>query len=242
LPSAPAIGICAAVELVSWGVWSEVEAALVPRTYATAVQRAGGVALVLPPDGSAPGHPRAWLDRIDALLLAGGSDIDPATYGAEADAHTGHTWPDRDSFEVALATGALERGMPVLGICRGMQLLNVALGGTLAQHLPDELGSDRHLHTPGAFADHSVRLESGSLAARAIGAGTTQVKSHHHQGVDRLGEGLVATGWSVEDEVIEAVEMPGDRFCMGVLWHPEEDGESLVIRALVEAAGEMAAL
>jgi putative glutamine amidotransferase len=190
----------------------------------------------MPPDQAAKDGPDEWLDRIDALLLAGGADIQPATYGAAADPHTTHTWPDRDNFEITLTSRAVERGMPVLGICRGMELLNVALGGTLEQHLPDRLGSDRHSHTPGAFADHDVRLEAGSLAARAIGVERTAVKSHHHQGVERLGEGLVATGWSVEDDVVEAIELPGRSFVLGVLWHPEEDERSRVIGALVDAA------
>jgi putative glutamine amidotransferase len=127
--------------------------------------------------------------------------------------------------------------MPVLGICRGMQLLNVALGGTLIQHLPHVVGHSEHLHTPGAFGDHDVRLEPGSLAARAAGADRITVKSHHHQGADRLGEGLRATGWSAADDVVEAIELPesADPFALGVLWHPEEEGESAVISSLVEA-------
>jgi putative glutamine amidotransferase len=124
----------------------------------------------------------------------------------------------------------------VLGICRGMQMLNVACGGTLVQHLPDAVGDDRHCHTPGAFSDHSVRLEPGSLAARAVGAERTEVKSHHHQAVDELGEGLVASGWSEPDGLVEALERHDRRHVLGVLWHPEEDERSRVIGALVEAA------
>ena len=126
--------------------------------------------------------------------------------------------------------------MPVLGICRGMQLLNVAHGGTLEQHLPHRLGSDRHRAKPGSYSRHDVRLEQGSLAARAVGAETTTVMSHHHQGVERLGESLVATGWSVPDDVVEAIERPEEGFVLGVLWHPEEDERSQVVGALVEAA------
>jgi putative glutamine amidotransferase len=126
--------------------------------------------------------------------------------------------------------------MPVLGICRGMQMLNVARGGTLIQHLPDVIGDDRHRHTPGAFGDHDVRLAEGTLAARAVGAERTTVKSHHHQGVDELGEGLVAVGWSEPDEIVEAIELPERPYALGVLWHPEEDERSNVIGSLVEAA------
>ena len=231
--SGPAVGICAAVERASWTVWRDVVVALSPRSYATAVQRAGGVALLLPPDEAAVSAPDAVVDRIDALLLAGGSDIDPGAYGADSDPATGTTWPERDAFEAAIARAAIERGMPVLGVCRGMQMLNVSLGGTLVQHL----GSERHLHTAGAFSDHEVRLEAGSLAARAAGAESLSVKSHHHQGVDRLGERLQPSGWSVPDDLVEAIEVSdGGAFALGVLWHPEEDVRSAVIGALVEAA------
>lgn len=233
MSGAPAVGICAATERASWTVWSDVEVAMVQLTYPQAVQRAGGVALLLAPDEAAAEAPERQLDRIDALLLAGGSDVDPASYGAERAPETGTTWPERDAFELALTRAAVERGMPVLGVCRGMQALNVALGGTLVQHLGDE----RHLHTPGAFSDHEVRLEPGSLAARAAGAERLAVKSHHHQGVDRLGEGLRASGWSVPDELVEAIELPeGEGFALGVLWHPEEDAGSSVIGSLVEVA------
>jgi putative glutamine amidotransferase len=233
----PAIGICAAVERVRRDPWDEV-VTMVQRTYPAAVQRAGGLALVLPPDEAAVGDPDPLLDRIDALLLAGGADVDPATYGAEPDPATGPTWPERDRFEVALARRALERGIPLLGVCRGMQIMNVALGGTLVQHLDDVIGTDRHRHTPGAFGDHEVRLVPGSLAARAAGADRLAVKSHHHQGVDELGRGLAETGWSVDEELVEAIELPDHEFALGVLWHPEEDERSPVIVSLVEAARE----
>jgi len=169
-------------------------------------------------------------------VLTGGCDIDPATYGSEPHPETGGTTPDRDRFELAMARGALERDMPLLGICRGMQMLNVALGGAVEQHLPDVVGHGDHRHTPGVFADHRVRLEPGSLAARVIGRETEPVKSHHHQAVDGLADGLVATGWAVEDGVVEAIELPDRRFALGVLWHPEEDEASGVMSALVGAA------
>ena len=181
-----AIGICAAVERARWAVWDQV-ATLAPRAYAANVQSAGAIALLLPPDPRAKDVGEEILDHVDGLLLAGGADIDPATYGAEPHPETKGTWPERDAFEVTLARQALEREMPVLGVCRGMQMLNIALGGTLVQHLPDVLGHNEHRHTPGAFADHEVRLKPDSLAARSIGSDRTSVKSHHHQGVDRLG-------------------------------------------------------
>lgn len=232
----PVIGICAAVERVSWGAWREQEVVKAPRSYARAVQAAGGIALVLPPDPRASDSPDPFLDRLDALLLVGGADVDPAGYGAEPHPATGGTWPDRDRFERELVRGALGRGMPVLGTCRGMEMLNVACGGTLEQHLPDRIGSERHRSAPGEWSDHDVRLEPGSLAARAVGAERTTVRSHHHQGVDDLGEGLVPTGWSVDDAVIEAIEMRDHEFVLGVLWHPEEDEQSRVIVSLVETA------
>jgi putative glutamine amidotransferase len=231
----PVIGICAAIERAAWSAW-EVLANVSPRSYSLAVQDAGGMALLLPPDDATAEQPSDLLDLIDGLVLAGGSDIDPGSYGAAPHPETRGTRPERDRFELALAHAALERDMPVLGICRGMQLLNVACGGTLNQHLPDLLGHDDHRHTPGAFGDHEVRLQEGTLAARAVGGERSAVKSHHHQGVDELGEGLVAVGWSDADDTIEAVELPGKAYALGVLWHPEEDERSKVIGSLVDAA------
>jgi putative glutamine amidotransferase len=229
------IGVCAAVERVRWGPWDQ-QVTMVPRTYSAAIQAAGAIAVILPPDPAAAEAPDAFLDRIDALLLAGGADLAPASYGAASHPAIRQVWPERDRFELVLARRAVDRRLPVLGICRGMEVLNVALGGTLIQHLPEAIGSDLHVHTPGTFGDHEVRLAPGSLAARAIGAERTVVKSHHHQGVDTLGDGLVATGWSVPDEVIEAIELDRGDFVLGVLWHPEEDESSRVIGSLAEAA------
>jgi putative glutamine amidotransferase len=232
--SACTIGICAGVEQVRRDPWDEV-VNMVQRTYTAAIQVTGALALVLPPDDAVVESPDLLLDRIDGLLLAGGADVDPGSYGAEPHPETGRTWPERDRFEIALTVSAIRRGMPVLGACRGMQILNVARGGTLQQHLPDVIGSDRHRHTPGRFSDHEVTLEPGSLAARATGTERALVKSHHHQGIADLGEGLVATGTSPQDGVIEAVELPGEPYVLGVLWHPEEDQASRVIASLVEA-------
>jgi putative glutamine amidotransferase len=234
--SAPAIGICAAVERVSWGVWDGYEVTLAPRAYVTAVQRAGGLAIVLPPDQVAVSDPDVFLDRVDALLLAGGADIDPASYGADKRPETVGTWPERDAFEIALARRALERDMPLLGICRGMQLLNIALGGSLDQHLPESIGGETHRSVAGTFSKHDVRLLPGTLACEAAGTEGFVVWSHHHQGVERLGDDLRVSGYSREDDLVEAIELPNKRFALGVVWHPEEDPDSRLIAALVEAA------
>jgi putative glutamine amidotransferase len=231
----PAIGICAAVTRAQWSHWDD-EVALVPQAYSSAVQLAGGLPLILAPDDEVAEKPDQLLDLLDGLILTGGADIDPATYGASPSPHTGETRPERDRFELALAYGAMERGLPLLGICRGGQMVNVACGGTLIQHLPDVVGDDRHLEAPGSFSEHEVELEAGSLAARAAGADRISVRSHHHQAVDELGEGLKATGHSLPDAVVEAVEHPDHDFTLGVLWHPEADERSKIVAALVRAA------
>jgi putative glutamine amidotransferase len=235
--STPVIGLCTALERARWSVWDE-HAVLLPRSYIDAVQRAGGVALMLPPDPAAVEAPDKLLDLVDALLLAGGADMDPSTYRARAHAATGGTVPERDAFELALARRALERDMPFLGVCRGMQVMNVALGGTLTQHLPDDYGHEDHRRSLGSFdnADHDVRLAPGSLAARAAHEELHATKSHHHQGVERIGEGLEVTGWATLDELPEAIELPGNRFSLGVQWHPEADETSPLIAALVDEA------
>lgn len=238
----PLIGICAALERATWGVW-DLQAHLLPRTYVDAVQRAGGGAVLLPVDPAWVDDPDEILDRIDGLMLAGGADVDPAAYGAERDPSTGATVPERDEFELALTRRALARDLPYLGVCRGMQVMNVAAGGTLIQHLPDSHGHEHHRRVSGSFddADHDVRLEPGSLAARAAGEKLHAAKSHHHQGVGDLGERLVVTGWSTLDDLPEAIERPDLRFALGVQWHPEADEASRLIGALVAEAAARAA-
>jgi putative glutamine amidotransferase len=237
MSSPPIIGLCTALERARWSVW-DIEAVLLPRNYVDAVQRAGGIALLLPPDPAAVEHPDRLLDLIDGLLLAGGADMDPSTYGAEPHPLTVGTVPERDAFELALVRRAMERDLPFLGICRGMQVMNVAHGGTLTQHLPDDYGHEDHRRALGTFdnADHDVRLTEGSLAARVAREELHATKSHHHQGVDRIGDGLEVTGWATLDELPEAIEAPGNRFALGVQWHPEADETSPLIAALVDEA------
>jgi putative glutamine amidotransferase len=231
------IGMCAALERARWSVWDQ-EALLLPRNYVDAVQRAGGLALILPVDALVVEDPSEVLDLIDGLVLAGGADIDPGSYGEQAHPETADTAPERDVFEIALTRAAIERDLPVLGICRGMQLINVARGGTLLQHLPERFGHHEHRRVVGSFdgADHDVLLTEGSLAARAAGEVRHATKSHHHQGVDRLGEGLVVSGVSTLDDLPEAIELPDRRFVLGVQWHPEADPASRVLGAFVAEA------
>jgi putative glutamine amidotransferase len=232
----PLIGVCAAVERASFGVWRDEPAVLLPLSYARSIHGAGGMMAMLPPDRIATEEPDDLLDRIDALVLGGGADIDPEDQGIEAHPETIGTNPDRDRFEMALARRALERSIPLLGVCRGMQVLNVACGGTLDQHLPDRLGHQRHRPVPGAWAEHDVRIEPGSLTARAAGTEYLTVKSHHHQGIDAIPEALAPSAWATDDESVEAIESTDGDFALGVLWHPEEDVEDRVIPALVERA------
>jgi putative glutamine amidotransferase len=233
----PVIGIGTLFTEASWGVWTQ-DTALLPFIYVSAVQRAGGLALMLPPDPETTDDPDQMLELIDGLMLAGGADIHPKYYGAEAHPQTKALVPQRDAFELALTKRALELDLPVLGICRGMQLINIAQGGTLLQHVPETFGHTDHRRSPGSFdtADHDVRLQDDSLAATAAGERLHGTKSHHHQGVDRIGDGLIATGLSTLDDLTEAIEAPDRRFVLGVQWHPEADERSQVIGALVRAA------
>ncbi len=225
------------MEQARWGAWDSA-VLLTPRSYVDAVQAAGGMALLLSPDERAVQDPDEVLDLLDGLILAGGADVDPGAYGAEPHSQTTGTVPERDAFEIALALRAFERNLPLLGICRGMQVMNVARGGTLIQHLPDDVGHEDHRRSLGSFdnADHDVRLAPQSLAAQAAGELRHSTKSHHHQAVDIVGPGLAVTGWATIDELPEAIEDAACDFALGVQWHPEADPRSHVIAALVEAA------
>ncbi|MBO0768566.1 MAG: gamma-glutamyl-gamma-aminobutyrate hydrolase family protein [Solirubrobacterales bacterium] len=217
------IGIPTYAERVRHGPWDE-PCALLPLAYVDAVQRAGATALLVPPTRD----PDPVLERIDGLILSGGVDVDPALYGATPGPGTDPPSPARDASELALTRAALSRGMPVLAICRGAQLLNVALGGTLCQHLPD----GEHRRVPGEFNPHTAELTAGSLAARTAGGEHVRVLSHHHQAISELGAGLVVSG-RASDGTIEAVEDPSREFLLGVQWHPEVDPNSPVIARFV---------
>jgi putative glutamine amidotransferase len=235
--SRPTIGITASLETVTSGPWVE-PSAVVPIHYCEAVQRAGGRAVLLVPDAGDAADPGDLLELVDGVLITGAAgDVDPMRYGAERHRETQTVAPVRDDFELALVQAAEALDLPLLGICRGMEVLNVAHGGTLEQHLPDVVGHTDHAPTPGEFVRHSVRLEPGSLAARAVGAERTEVRGFHHQGVREVGQGLRPTAWSdLADGIVEGIEQPDRAFALGVLWHPEEDESSRVIGALVEAA------
>jgi putative glutamine amidotransferase len=233
----PVIGICAALERAQWGAWDRV-AVLLGHEYIAAIQDAGGLALMVPPDPGLERAPDEVLDLIDGLILAGGADIDPSMYSADPHPKTNGTVPERDRTELAIVRRAAEREIPILGICRGMQLLNVARGGTLSQHVPDDVGHEDHRRNLGSFdgSEHDVRLEAGSLAARAAGEELHTTKSHHHQGLAEVAGGFRVTGVSVLDDLPEAIETDGPAFCLGVQWHPEADERSRVVGALVNAA------
>jgi len=205
-----------------------------PRSYALTVQAADGMALLLPPDDAAAEQPSDMLDLLDGLILAGGSDIDPGSYGAVPHPETKLTWPERDRFELGLVHAALERDMPVLAVCRGSQILNVGLGGDLVQHLPEVVGHDDHKHTPGEYADHDVALDPGTRLGSLLGD-HAPVKSHHHQGFGKLGSGLREAAHA-DDGTVEALEDPSRRFALGVLWHPEAGEDMRLFEAFVEEA------
>jgi putative glutamine amidotransferase len=228
----PVVGITTYVTPARWGYW-DVEAALVPLEYVSAIERAGGRPLLVPPSDEGVDE---TLDAVAGLIFSGGSDLDPGLYGQDAHPQTTGIVKERDRAELALLEGALARDMPVLAVCRGSQVLNVALGGDLVQHLPDVVGDERHKHTPGTFADHDVRLDGGSRLGALLGE-RAPVKSHHHQGFGRDGKGLTEVAWA-DDGTLEAVEDPSRRFAVGVLWHPEAGEDARLFEELVRQAEE----
>jgi putative glutamine amidotransferase len=217
------IGVTTYREPVRRGDWDELSDVL-PAAYASAIERAGGVPMLLPPMD--PALAATALDGVAGLLLSGGADVDPERYGAAPDPHTGAPRADRDAWESALLDEALARDLPVLAVCRGMQVLNVALGGDLIQHLPDELGTELHRPLVGEHGRHGVQLEPGCRLAQIIGT-QAEIATYHHQGVRTLGKGLTACGWA-DDGVVEAVELAERSWVFGVQWHPEaHDGQAL---------------
>jgi putative glutamine amidotransferase len=238
----PLIGISCYAQPASWGSWERVQANLLPRRYAEAVARAGGLPALLPP---VPGIGDV-LDRLDGLILSGGGDVDPARYGQVRQPATDPANEARDEAEFALCAGALARGLPLLAICRGLQVLNVVLGGTLHQHLPDVVGGDAHSPVVSGYGTHEVRVAPGSRLASVLGCtvlGRTQlaVPTHHHQAADKLGRGLVATAWT-DDGIIEAAEPEAGNeaspFLLAVQWHPEAGDDPSLFSGLTAAASQ----
>jgi putative glutamine amidotransferase len=227
----PLIGITAYAQPASWGAW-ELPAAFVPLHYVDSVERAGGRALLVPPSADSVDE---TLDALDGLVFSGGIDIDPAAYGAARHPETDPAQTRRDAGELALLGRALERDMPTLAICRGFQLLNVLRGGDLVQHLPEAVGHERHREVLGRFSEHPVDVKGGTRLAEILGQRHDGVRSSHHQGVGRVGEGLVETAWA-EDGSLEGLEDPQKRFALAVLWHPEMEDDKRLFGALVEEA------
>jgi putative glutamine amidotransferase len=226
----PVIGITTYAQEASWGVW-RLPAALIPLDYVDAVERAGGRPVLIPPSEEGVDE---TLDALDAIVFSGGADVDPSIYGADAHPETDEPQARRDAGELALLRAALDRDMPMLAICRGFQLLNVARGGDLVQHLPEAVGHDEHKQIPGEFAEHPVEVKDGTRLAEIVGA-HGPVTSHHHQGVGRVGDGLVQTAWAA-DGTLEALEDPSQRFAVGVQWHPEAGEDQRLFDALVAEA------
>jgi gamma-glutamyl-gamma-aminobutyrate hydrolase PuuD len=227
----PVIGITTYLTSAAWGAW-ELDAALVPASYVRAVVRAGGAPLLVPPGASFD----ETLDSVDGLIFSGGSDLDPELYGEQAHPETTGWVRERDDFELGLMQAALARDVPLLAICRGSQVLNVALGGDLEQHVPDRVQTDVHKEIPGVFADHDVAVLQGTTLASILGD-RADVKSHHHQGYGELGSGLREAA-RAPDGTVEALEDPARRFTLGVLWHPEEGEDLSLFEALVREANE----
>ncbi|OBH25551.1 gamma-glutamyl-gamma-aminobutyrate hydrolase [Mycobacterium sp. E1715] len=230
----PVVGLTSYLERVRTGIW-EMPAGYLPADYFQGVVIAGGAAVLLPPQPAEPQTVGSVLDGLHALVITGGYDLDPAGYGQRPHPSTDRPRVDRDAWEFALLRGALDRGLPVLGICRGAQVLNVALGGTLHQHLPDVLGHDGHRAGNGVFTKLPVRTVAGSRLAALVGESTT-AQCYHHQAIDQVGEGLVVSAWD-PDGVVEALELPGDGFVLAVQWHPEQSLDDMrLFAAIVDAA------
>ncbi|HWJ44870.1 MAG TPA: gamma-glutamyl-gamma-aminobutyrate hydrolase family protein [Gaiellaceae bacterium] len=229
----PLIGITTYVTPARWGYW-ELEASLIPHSYVMSVEEAGGRPLLVPPSEDGVDE---TLDALDGIVFSGGSDLDPEHYDAVAHPETFGIHPERDRSELELMRAALERDMPVLGICRGIQVMNVARGGDLHQHLPEIVGHEGHKHDPpGRFVDHDVTIEPETKLGQILGE-RHPVKSHHHQGLDAVGEGLRVSAHA-EDGSVEGIEDPSRRFALGVLWHPEAGENKKLFEALVEQARE----
>jgi len=226
----PVVGITTYVEAARWGHWA-LDAALIPYDYVRGIERVDGRPLLVPPSEDGV---EETLGALDGLLLSGGADLEPGTYGAEPHPATAGTRPERDRAELALLEGALARDMPVLAVCRGLQMLNVARGGDLFQHLPDVVGHEEHRAVPGVFSQHPVRIAHDSRIGTVLGE-RAPVKSHHHQGVRRVGAGLREVAWA-DDGTVEALEDPERRFALGVLWHPEAGEDARLFKALVDEA------
>jgi putative glutamine amidotransferase len=215
----PRVGLTTYREPATWGVWSE-SADVLHASYSRAVEAVGGLPVLLPPitvnveDAAA-----VAVDGLHGLILTGGADIDPGRYGDDRHSRSGEARPDRDGWESALVHAAVNRGLPTLGICRGMQMVAVALGGRLVQHLPDVVGDDSHCPTVGRHGRHDVNLATGSRIGNLLGS-RVAVATYHHQAVDVLPNGLVPTGWA-EDGTIEAFESVTKTWLVGVQWHPE---------------------
>lgn len=224
------IGVSAYAEEARWAVW-DLPASVVPQRYLDKIVAAGGLPVVLP----AVAGVEDVMPRLDGLMLIGGGDVDPVRYGAAPHAETGRVSAGRDDAELALLRRALDLRLPVLGVCRGLQLLNVALGGTLHQHVPDLVGHGGHGGAAGVFARHGVRLCPDGGLARALNRTALDVPSYHHQAIDRLGVGLLPVAWS-GDGLIEAAELAGHPFTVGVQWHPEADEDGALFTAFVAAA------
>ncbi|WP_029112456.1 gamma-glutamyl-gamma-aminobutyrate hydrolase family protein [Mycobacterium sp. URHB0044] len=236
--SRPVLGLTTYLQQAQTGVW-DVKASFLPAIYVEGVTLAGGIATLLPPQPVDADIADRVLDGLDGLVITGGRDVDPATYGQAPHPSTDPPARERDAWELALVGRAVERGIPLLGICRGAQVLNVALGGTLHQHLPDVIGHNWHQAGNAVFNTSTIQTVPGTRLAALIGE-STDAQCYHHQAISELGKGLIATAWD-PDGVVEAVELPGEQFVLAVQWHPEERLDDLrLFSGVVQAAAEYA--